>query len=255
MLSRVKKTKSSKVVTDLTDLSLPGNAEYRAHVVERIRNNLEAMTSRQWMSEQTLSVLVTTLASSGLDVSTAKPAPRAPSAPPSVPFRTPFGAAPSIPASTAVNSAIAGPAASAAGALTSTAPILPRRFPTRLETPPDSRSVSPAAVAQHIPPQAYKMALDTAVSSQNQKSTLPNVASLSLGGATKSPIPPPVAARPTSRKTVIAIEDHIPSEDGDLAFSKGDIVTVIDEVDENWYRGSFRGQSGIFPKTFVQSRN
>ncbi|KAJ3157812.1 ESCRT-0 subunit protein hse1 [Geranomyces variabilis] len=248
MLSRVKKTKSSKVVTDLTDLSLPGNAEYRAHVVERIRNNLEAMTSRQWMSEQTLSVLVTTLASSGLDVSTANPAPRAPSAPPSVPFRTPFGAAPSIPASAAVNNAIAGPAASAAAALTSTAPILPRRFPTRLETPPDSRSVSPAAVAQHTPPQAYKMAFDTAVSSQNQKSTLPNV-------ATKSPMPPPVAARPTSRKTVIAIEDHIPSEDGDLAFSKGDIVTVIDEVDENWYRGSFRGQSGIFPKTFVQSRN
>ncbi|KAJ3184568.1 ESCRT-0 subunit protein hse1 [Geranomyces variabilis] len=226
------------------------------------------MTSRQWMSEQTLSVLVTTLATSGLDVTTSSPAPsaqsapltsspapQAPSAPPSVPFRTPFGAAPPLPSSNAVSSAIAAPAVSAAAALSSTAPGLPRRFPTRLDTPPDSRSVSPAAVAQHIPPQAYKMAFDAAVSSHNQKSTLPNVASLSLGGATKSPVAPPVAARPTSRRTVIAIEDHVPSEDGDLAFSKGDIVTVLDDVDENWYRGSFRGQSGIFPKSFVQARN
>ncbi|KAJ3161680.1 ESCRT-0 subunit protein hse1 [Geranomyces michiganensis] len=249
MLSRVKKTKSSKVVTDLTDLSQPGNAEYRAHVVDRIRQNLEAMTSRHWMSEQTLSVLVTTLSKDGLDLTGANPGHRAPSvsrhAPP-VPVRTPFGG---------ISNAVAEPAVSAAATLSPIPPGLPHRLPTRLATtPPDSRPVSPA-MAQQIPAQAYKKAFDAVVPSKNQKSSLPNVGSLSLGGANKSPVPPPVAARPTSRRTVIAIEDHVPSEEGDLAFSKGDIVTVIDDVDENWYRGSFRGQSGIFPKSFVQARS
>jgi len=39
---------------------------------------------------------------------------------------------------------------------------------------------------------------------------------------------------------------------GEVSFVKGDEGYLFDKVDENWYRGEFNGQKGIYPKTFVQ---
>ena len=32
---------------------------------------------------------------------------------------------------------------------------------------------------------------------------------------------------------------------------KGDIVTVLDKVDENWWEGTCEGRSGLFPAPYV----
>lgn len=41
-------------------------------------------------------------------------------------------------------------------------------------------------------------------------------------------------------------------EPGDLKFSKGDIIILRRQVDENWYHGEMGGVHGFFPTNFVQ---
>lgn len=41
-------------------------------------------------------------------------------------------------------------------------------------------------------------------------------------------------------------------EEGCLSFSKGDIISVIRRVDENWAEGKLDGRIGIFPLAFVE---
>ncbi|KAK6171084.1 hypothetical protein SNE40_019344 [Patella caerulea] len=38
----------------------------------------------------------------------------------------------------------------------------------------------------------------------------------------------------------------------ELAFKKGDIIRVIEKVDENWWKGELSAQVGIFPITYVE---
>lgn len=44
-------------------------------------------------------------------------------------------------------------------------------------------------------------------------------------------------------------------EEGCLTFSKGDIITVIRRVDENWAEGKLEERIGIFPLAFVELNN
>ncbi|XP_050503787.1 E3 ubiquitin-protein ligase SH3RF1 isoform X5 [Diabrotica virgifera virgifera] len=44
-------------------------------------------------------------------------------------------------------------------------------------------------------------------------------------------------------------------EEGCLSFNKGDIISVIRRVDENWAEGKLNGRIGIFPLAFVELNN
>lgn len=50
---------------------------------------------------------------------------------------------------------------------------------------------------------------------------------------------------------VRALYDFAPTEPGELAFSKGDIIRVLDSVYKDWWRGELRGEAGIFPVNYV----
>lgn len=50
---------------------------------------------------------------------------------------------------------------------------------------------------------------------------------------------------------VRALYDLNASEDGELSFRKGDIIHVIESVYRDWWRGSLRGEVGIFPLNYV----
>ncbi|XP_062872035.1 SH3 domain-containing protein 19 isoform X2 [Trichomycterus rosablanca] len=41
-------------------------------------------------------------------------------------------------------------------------------------------------------------------------------------------------------------------EDGELSLCEGDVITLIEVVNEEWGRGSLKGRTGIFPLNFVQ---
>ncbi|XP_071953295.1 growth factor receptor-bound protein 2-like [Antedon mediterranea] len=49
--------------------------------------------------------------------------------------------------------------------------------------------------------------------------------------------------------------DFIPQEDGELSFSMGDIIEVLDDSDSNWWKGKLGGREGMFPTPYVSKYN
>ena len=72
--------------------------------------------------------------------------------------------------------------------------------------------------------------------------------------ATSTPQAHPVASGTTAATVsrVRALYDFQPSEPGELQFRKGDIIAVLESVYKDWWKGSLRGQTGIFPLNYVE---
>lgn len=51
---------------------------------------------------------------------------------------------------------------------------------------------------------------------------------------------------------VRALYDFVPSEPGELEFRKGDVIAVLESVYKDWWRGSLKGKTGIFPLNYVE---
>ena len=72
--------------------------------------------------------------------------------------------------------------------------------------------------------------------------------------------PQPAQAQPGAQQgttaatvsRVRALYDFAPSEPGELAFKKNDIIAVLESVYKDWWKGSLRGQTGIFPLNYVE---
>ena len=50
---------------------------------------------------------------------------------------------------------------------------------------------------------------------------------------------------------VRALHTFEPTEAGELAFEKGDIIKVVDRGYKDWWRGQLKGRTGIFPVNYV----
>lgn len=68
--------------------------------------------------------------------------------------------------------------------------------------------------------------------------------------STTQPLPSGTTAATVSR--VRALYDFAPSEAGELQFRKGDVIAVLESVYKDWWKGSLRGQTGIFPLNYVE---
>ena len=88
-------------------------------------------------------------------------------------------------------------------------------------------------------------------------SAKPNAAELSGQPAATSSTPTPSQPIPTGTTAatvsrVRALFDFQPSEPGELQFRKGDVIAVLESVYKDWWKGSLRGQTGIFPLNYVE---
>ncbi len=68
--------------------------------------------------------------------------------------------------------------------------------------------------------------------------------------ATPVPVPSGTTAATVSR--VRALFDFVPSEPGELEFKKGDVIAVIASAYKDWWHGSLKGKTGIFPLNYVE---
>ncbi|XP_030639622.1 SH3-domain GRB2-like 1b isoform X3 [Chanos chanos] len=77
----------------------------------------------------------------------------------------------------------------------------------------------------------------------------------SNGGFTPAVAPPTRSSGknvPAEQPCCKALYDFEPENEGELGFHEGDIITLTNQIDENWYEGMLHGQSGFFPLNYVE---
>ncbi|KAK4230184.1 autophagy-related protein 13 [Podospora fimiseda] len=96
-----------------------------------------------------------------------------------------------------------------------------------------------------------------------QAASVPGPSSSSGAGAGSSGAAAQQAAAPVQQQVpsgttaatvsrVRALYDFVPSEPGELEFKKGDVIAVLESVYKDWWRGSLKGKTGIFPLNYVE---
>lgn len=117
----------------------------------------------------------------------------------------------------------------------------PVNFGSSLVPPP--KQSAPAASAQLSSPVA-PLAPPSAVPLYPSYDSFPTIPT--NGVINKSP--PQTGPTPSCK----ALFDFDPENEGELGFVEGDVITLVDRVDDNWYEGSLKGKSGVFPVTYVE---
>src|SRR5271168_5349895 len=99
---------------------------------------------------------------------------------------------------------------------------------------------------------ALKLSIqDKATQAQTKSPQQPSAsASESQPAAQAQTVPSGTTAATVSR--VKALFDFQATDVDELTFRKGDIITVLESVYKDWWKGQLRGQTGIFPLNYVE---
>lgn len=116
-------------------------------------------------------------------------------------------------------------------------------------------SSSPAPAPAQPTYGGYVPSASPAVSADNTAGPTPAPTRSYSVDVSASPAP---SVRSTESSTPIvtrvrALHTFEASEQGELAFEKGDIIKVVDRGYKDWWRGQLKGRTGIFPVNYVVS--
>ncbi|KZS90377.1 BAR-domain-containing protein [Sistotremastrum niveocremeum HHB9708] len=83
------------------------------------------------------------------------------------------------------------------------------------------------------------------------------IAAANATAAKRAPPPPPVKPKPRAEppvQYVVALYDFAAQADGDLEFSAGDRIELVERTGstEDWWTGRLNGRQGVFPGNYVQ---
>lgn len=73
----------------------------------------------------------------------------------------------------------------------------------------------------------------------------------SSGGPSAGAVPDDLYDEDDMGYTAIALYDYQAAADDEISFDPDDVITNIDMIDEGWWRGSCKGQYGLFPANYV----
>ena len=136
-----------------------------------------------------------------------------------------------------------------------------------------ARTPSPMASTPQQPQQLYQQ---PQIQPQPQSQTPNHVSSIlsnSAASSSAAPAASPASVNTTTASTAVvaaaattnsamaengnivtrvrALHTFEPTEAGELAFEKGDIIKVVDRGYKDWWRGQLKGRTGIFPVNYV----
>jgi growth factor receptor-binding protein 2 len=55
-----------------------------------------------------------------------------------------------------------------------------------------------------------------------------------------------------SLEKVVAKFDFVASEEGELSFKKGDVISITSKPDQNWWKGLIGNREGLLPAPYVE---
>ncbi|KAJ3038365.1 Neutrophil cytosol factor 2 [Rhizophlyctis rosea] len=232
MLSRFSTKKKGAKEKEAYDAD-PAVEAYKNHILTLLSVNITTLVQNDWISPQTFNLLTDHLLQDGLTID-----------PNTVAHNT-----------VTRNSVITNPSSYH----TAPSPTTPSTFPHHAPSLPQRTEAAP-------PSYHSSTAAAPPLPSRGPSQPFPAASAPAPKPVVVAPIqaapPTPIATKPKptpgpkvgGKPSVIAISDFDAVEPEDLAFRTGDIITILESVDENWYKGELRGKVGIFPKTYVQDR-
>ena len=143
----------------------------------------------------------------------------------------------------------------------SPSPVTPAPVPARQSPPRQQQQQPPTPQPRQSLPVYQHSAPSIPSNQQQQPPTTPTVTPASPTSSPPSTAPAPATAAAAASATpyinaaivtrVRALHTFEPTEPGELAFEKGDIIRVVDRGYKDWWRGQLKGRTGIFPVNYV----
>ena len=130
---------------------------------------------------------------------------------------------------------------------------VPARTPSPVAASPQQQRYQPP---QSQPQRQSQTPIQASSTLSNSAASPSTPAAASTITATATPAAAAATASPMAENVNIvtrvrALHTFEPTEAGELAFEKGDVIKVVDRGYKDWWRGQLKGRTGIFPVNYV----